>query len=125
MSSNEINNLKKRIDSKTSRAIKDTALYIQATAKLIIKNSPRGGRVYGSHKASAPGEPPATDTGNLINSIQTIEIGKDHMRVHVGAEYGHMLEYGTRKMAPRPYFRPAVKLGRKFFNRRLNATGKN
>lgn len=61
------------------------------------------------HKASAPGEPPATDEGGLIGSIAVddrknqIEVGSE-----MGAPYAEFLESGTRTMKPRPFLEPAV-----------------
>lgn len=63
---------------------------------------------YKTHRASAPGEAPAIDLGNLRGSIFAEMTSKTTAIVGVGAEYGIYLEYGTRKMAKRPYIRPAV-----------------
>lgn len=74
----------------------------------------RNGRVtvgYKVHRASAAGEAPAIDTGNLANSIQTRKTGQGSAVVEVGAEYGLPLELGTRKMAARPFMRPAADRG--------------
>lgn len=81
-------------------------------ASLMI-NSPRTGRVYRrggvTHKASAPGEPPAPDTGYLLNSIRTeYDTAELLGRVIFGANYAQHLEYGTVKMARRPYARVAL-----------------
>lgn len=48
------------------------------------------------------------DTGILRGSIQAAAVAPKHWRVTVGAEYGIYLEYGTRFMAPQPYFQPAI-----------------
>ena len=48
------------------------------------------------------------DTGILRASIQAAAVAPKHWRVTVGAEYGIYLEMGTRFMAPRPYFNPAI-----------------
>jgi HK97 gp10 family phage protein len=62
-----------------------------------------------AHQASAPWESPATDTGRLVNSI---EIALDVPRlvgvVNIAAEYAAFLEFGTRRMSPRPFARPAL-----------------
>lgn len=60
------------------------------------------------HQASAPGEPPARDTGNLAANVRAIRLGPHTMRVVSGAEYSAHLEYGTIKMEPRPFMAPAV-----------------
>jgi len=66
------------------------------------------GRVYGAHQASAPGEAPAIDTGTLHNSIQVHMVRPLTAVVAVHAPYGLYLEMGTRRMAARPFLKPAV-----------------
>jgi len=73
------------------------------------------------HRASAPGESPASDSSNLANSIRAkpAKIGADGVsgEVTVGAGYGQGLEEGadgtgknrTGRIAARPYLAPALK----------------
>ena len=83
---------------------------------------PKTGEVYKragkKHKSSAPGEPPAIDTGELLRSIifdvknLEIEVGA------AGAPHAKWLEEGTvynpegsltiRIMEPRPFLEPAI-----------------
>lgn len=86
---------------------------IREEATSLMQNSPRSGRVYKrrgvTHKASGPGEPPAPDTGNLIRNIETsVDAQKLTGNVNFGTKYSRALEFGTFKMAPRPFARPAV-----------------
>lgn len=71
--------------------------------------SRRGGKLY--HRASAPGQPPSSDTGRLLGSVYH-SIGEDgeglYGRIGYGVKYGLYLELGTRRMAPRPALRPAL-----------------
>lgn len=66
----------------------------------------RGGRV---HVASAPGEPPAEDTGHLRNSVAArnniVVRGRQATGiVSVSAEYARFLEKGTKRgLESRPY----------------------
>jgi HK97 gp10 family phage protein len=61
------------------------------------------------HQASAPGEPPASDTGHLLMSIDTsVDPQKLTGNVNFGSKYANWLEYGTRYMEPRPFARPAA-----------------
>ncbi|GBF05847.1 hypothetical protein DAERI_060107 [Deinococcus aerius] len=69
---------------------------------------PGSGRTYGRHVASAPGDPPAVDTGRLRQSMTALQIKRGHWRVGTNVEYAIYLEFGTRRIAPRPFFRPAV-----------------
>ena len=80
---------------------------------------------------SSPGQPPAVDLGSLRASIThdvitdaivphalvgsdtgklTAEVSKRKRGAKVGTslDYGYYLEYGTRRMAARPYLRPAL-----------------
>lgn len=86
-----------------------------------IMTPPKTGRVYNrggrSHQASAPGEAPANDLGNLVASMrQEHEPAKLRGFVVVSAPYAAALELGALRMAmgqywelePRPYARPSV-----------------
>ena len=61
------------------------------------------------HQASAPGESPAMETGDLVNAISGELIAKTKTgatgALVIGAEYGIHLEFGTKYMAPRPSLR--------------------
>lgn len=67
----------------------------------------RSGRLYGKHRASAPGEYPAKKTGMLASSVG-IENKNKILIFGEGAFYAKFLEYGTRKMAPRPHLERSV-----------------
>lgn len=67
-----------------------------------------------AHHPSLPNNPPAPDTGNLRNSIRW-ELHNEGREVYgiVGStqkdpDYAVYTEYGTTKMAPRPWLRPAM-----------------
>lgn len=60
------------------------------------------GRVYGTHRASAPGESPAVDTGELKNSIGHHQESPLVSVTTVGAEHGLYMEFGTIRMAAQP-----------------------
>lgn len=64
---------------------------------------------YKFHRASAPGEAPATDTGNLAGSIYARMTGKLVGETGSTAEYAAALELGGAHMEPRPALLPAVK----------------
>lgn len=61
------------------------------------------------HQASAPGQGPAVDIGRLRQSITALKVEDGHWRVGTNVEYAPYLEFGTRKMAARPFMRPAVR----------------
>lgn len=96
-------------------AVMGAAFMVQGEARTSIQRGPKTGRAYQksktvTHIASAPGEPPATDTGRLVSSILVSpEDGGYAARVGTNVKYGKDLEYGTRKIAPRPWLFPAIK----------------
>lgn len=67
-----------------------------------------------AHHPSLPGNPPAPDTGNLRESIR-YEVHGEGREIYgiVGStqkdpDYAVYTEYGTSKMQPRPWLRPAM-----------------
>jgi HK97 gp10 family phage protein len=60
-----------------------------------------------NHVASTPGESPNRDTGNLQARLKTEQPKPLTVEVRSEAEYAAALEFGTSKMAARPYMRPA------------------
>ena len=82
-----------------------------SSLELKLKNSLTGlrtGRIYRRksriHQASARGEAPATDFGNLLGSI-TSSFAPTRGVVRIGAEYAEILE----EVLDRPFVRPAIK----------------
>lgn len=71
------------------------------------------------HRASAPGEAPAIDTGHLVNSFFTKKLSRLVRIIGVNAEYAAALEFGTERVAARPYLRPALNAVRSFFMRSM------
>ena len=88
----------------------------------------KSGRMYGrgakSHRASAPGEAPAVDMGNLVNSIKSVPVGGVEAATLVGThlEKGIWLEKGTARMAPRPFMRPGADENRDEIERAMQLT---
>jgi len=65
------------------------------------------------HVASQPGYPPNVDIGGLRAAIGVRRPGQLRRSIHTGnVEYAPYLEFGTTRMAARPFMRPmAAKLG--------------
>lgn len=105
--------------------IADIAAELEADIKLSLQQGARTGRVYQrggvTHQASAPGEAPANDTGGLFKSIYHERLSSLTQVVGSRLVYALHLEYGTRRMAPRPFFRPAVERMRQVFDGRIRA----
>lgn len=78
---------------------------IEVEASFLITNGSVSGK---AHVPSRPYESPNADTGLLHNSIQTIMPRPLTVQVIADAPYAVALEYGTSKMAERPFMRPAV-----------------
>lgn len=83
--------------------------------ELDAERSITAGSISGAgHISSRPGEPPNRDTGLLDGSIDTEIRAQNPPTVAVSskAPYAAHLEYGTSRMAPRPYMRPATERNR-------------
>jgi len=65
------------------------------------------------HVPSAPGQPPKEDTGLLRSSIEVTQTAPLRVEVSSNAPYAAALEFGTSKMAERPYMRPATERKRR------------
>ncbi len=108
-------------------AMTKAVIHTQGVAKEMIGGA-GSGRLYRrgkggkkSHRASAPGDPPARDTGILTNSI-SFEVRREGGKVigQVGPDidkirakkprtdpdYGFWLDQGTKKIARRPWLLP-------------------
>jgi len=92
-----------------SPAIRGAGLALERAMKLKLslpgtgRRYPRGTRY---HIASAPGQPPAVDTGAGRNSIGHELVG-EVLRVGAALAYLGDLEIGTDDIAARPWARPA------------------
>lgn len=96
-------------DAAISRA--DRGLNILRNTALEVLGKNGSGRVYrNGHVASAPGQPPAPDTGNLRRnwSQQKLVTGNTRITLQIKSRmfYFDFLDKGTRKMAPRPIKKP-------------------
>lgn len=74
---------------------------------------------YKMHRASAPGEAPAVDTGHLTNSVQVRMIGTLTAEIAFTAEYAAPLEYGSAHVAARPFLLPSLEEERASFEDEL------
>lgn len=95
-------------------SLKKSVLLVHATAIKGIQKASIGERVtrYNPKRnvySSKPGDPPNTDTGRLIQSIQfEFEEGGRIGYVGTNLKYGPYLEFGTERMAARPWLAPAL-----------------
>ena len=111
-----LKSLEKDLEEPFREVIKGGAQLIRGEAIKSIQTGPKSGRTYEkynprrTHKASAPGEAPASDTGNLVRNITVKQKSQDIVTVESGAHYSKFLEYGTSKMQARPFLFPAFKM---------------
>ena len=123
-----LKNLQNNLEEPFREVIQGGAQLIRGEAIKSIQSGPKSGRVYEkynprrTHKASAPGEAPASDSGNLVRNIRVVQENKDLIKVESNASYSQFLEFGTSKMLARPFLFPATersrpKIAQAVFNR--------
>ena len=113
-----VNKAKRRIEGLAGREkieLVGRALFAGGEAiKAEAQHSITEGAVSGAnHVPSAPGQPPNEDTGTLRRNITVTQIGPLHVRVASNAPYSAFLEFGTSKMAARPFMGPAARAKKK------------
>jgi HK97 gp10 family phage protein len=93
------------------KAVNDSANNVAKEMKKSIITGSKSGRQYfikgRRHQSSAPGQPPANSTGQLVRSIK-VKKTNNGQEVTIDAEYAAFLEYGTSRMRPRPFIMPAL-----------------
>lgn len=107
----------KRLGAVSKEAVVDTindlAMDTQAKAVQGIQSGPASGRTYKrgnvTHRASAAGQYPMSDTGRLASNVEftVATIAKPQAEVGTNILYGPHLEFGTSKMAARPWLMPS------------------
>ena len=111
--------LLKKYERKAKIIVGKAGNMVRNTAVESIQRGSKDGKVYQTyiprrtHQASAAGQPPATDTGFLVQNIN-LKIDADGLGASVesNADYSAALEFGTRKMAARPFMQPALEENR-------------
>ena len=118
------------IASEMKKKMQQVIIYgTNATRNTAIENISRGaksGETYEkynprrTHKASASGEFPATDTGFVVNNI-SVRFTSDGLEGNVvsNANYSSLLEFGTSKMGARPFMQPSLEQNRPKIRARL------
>ena len=104
---NVINASKKQLKTNMTKAM----TFASVVAKDLVRQ-PGTGRVYGSHRASAPHEAPASDTGRLLASISvSVNVGFESVTgvLSANTNYAFALEVGTESMEERPFLVPSIK----------------
>jgi hypothetical protein len=122
-----LENAGKATETTVLEVITDLVTDTHAFAVQGIQRGPKSGRTYDTrfwtdgqgrlrrgeartpHTASAPGEYPASDTGQLAGRVgmELPSLTTMTGRVGTSVAYGPMLEFGTSKMAARPWLLPS------------------
>jgi HK97 gp10 family phage protein len=94
-------------------SVVDATLAVHTEAIKSIQEHRSSGRVYKRgntyHIASAPGNPPNTDKGDLVKSI-AFNIDVENLTGEVGSNspYAAIQEFGSSRQEPRPWLLPAL-----------------
>lgn len=88
--------------------LKDAGQSTEETLRKGIMGPPKTGRMYGSHRASAPGEYPANKSGDLASGIRQ-RVSSTEAEVGTTDMHGFYLRMGTRNMRPRKMSDAALK----------------
>jgi hypothetical protein len=97
LNTRKLNGLLRNLNKITDRAVGGLAFDGEAYIKQSMGASP-----------SAAGDPPGVDTGKLRNSIRAEKEAALRWAISTDTEYAAHLEFGTSRMAPRPYMAPGL-----------------
>ena len=115
----QLENLNKQLEPEFQEIVKGGAQLIRGEAIKSIQTGAKSGVMYQmynprrEHRASAPGQAPASDTGNLVSKIIVKQKTRNITNVESNANYSAFLEYGTSKMQARPFMLPAFEKSKK------------
>ena len=110
-----LQNKQKKVVTELGKSIAKCCATIQTEAKEEMRYTAIDtSKTYGKkgHHPSLPGNPPAVDTGTLRRSV-TYQVDENELVGYVGSNlkdppYGAYLEFGTSRMKPRPWLKPAT-----------------
>lgn len=108
---NEFGGLARRLESRLSTATNRSAQDLISEMQAGMLESKSGTHWPGQpHVSSAPGESPATQSGDLLHSFQVRPRGATDWDVFTANPYAADLEYGSaaRHLAPRPFLIPGA-----------------
>lgn len=112
----------KKVEKGSERAVKATSIWLRDEIMKSLEGQGTGRRYRRypggpMYRASSPGRPPARRMGGLARSINwryngvlgRLLAGGPSAIVYSSSKYAPHLEYGTVRMAPRPFMRPAAR----------------
>ena len=115
----QLDRLAKDMELPFQEVVKGGGQLIRGEAIKSIQTGAKSGVMYQKynprreHRASAPGQSPASDTGNLVSKITVKQKSLNVVHVESNADYSSFLEYGTSKMEARPFMFPAFEKSKK------------
>ena len=115
----QLDKLEKDMEVPFQEIVKGGGQLIRTEAIKSIQTGAKSGVMYQKynprreHRASAPGQSPASDTGNLVSKIIVKQKSLNVVHVESNADYSAFLEFGTSKMQPRPFMLPAFEKSKK------------
>ena len=115
----QLDRLAKDMELPFQEVVKGGGQLIRGEAIKSIQTGAKSGVMYQKynprreHRASAPGQSPASDTGNLVSKITVKQKSLNVVHVESNADYSAFLEYGTSKMEARPFMFPAFEKSKK------------
>lgn len=105
----KLDDLSKEARTRISRVVENAAHTVAADAAISIT----AGSIQGpGHIRSKPGEPPNAEWGLLHTSFLVRKVHDLRFDVEVHAPYASHLEFGTSRMAARPFLAPAERKNR-------------
>lgn len=110
--------VERKLNARAEQALEKVAILTTNTAKLSMTEAKsgtpvpagqgsRGGRPWQKRQRSAPGEPPAVQTGQLRASVTYVKPAPLIRHVGTNVKHGLYMEIGTSTIRPRPWLRPA------------------
>lgn len=125
-----IKNFNEEVLTAVDQTLNQAAIIIAGKVRDKIHKGERSGRIYRLgrkghyryHQASAPGEPPKSDTGNLAS--HTYSSHPKFLEAHVisDAAYSEALEHGTYKMAARPFMAVTVSENKEMIDQMVHSS---
>lgn len=91
-----------------ARLIRETGLHHGRLALAIAEEMKTDMQLSMGTSPSAPGDPPGVDTGTLWASMRAKPLSESSAEIVDGVEYGVDLEFGTSRIAARPFVTPVV-----------------
>ena len=115
-SSNDWDRIAGELGPKVTALVEETLEKVKENIETAM-SLPKSGNVYGRHVASQPGEPPAIESGDLVESAEITMESPTVGTITYTSDHAAAMEYGTVHIAPRPFLTPGIETERPAFNR--------